>query len=222
MTIDILPDDVLLEIFHFYRDDCTSVDVFAWRWKKLVHVCRRWRHIVFGSPRRLDLRLHCSHRSPTRRLLDIWPPFPIRLDSYIYMMPVNEKNLENIKAALECRDRISFIHVDDITNGSALEKSIAVMHETCPILGGCHLISDNKLVSMPVLPATLLGGSAPSLRAFTLSGIPFPTFPNFILSSSQIQNISFCDIPDSGYISPEIMATCLAALPNLGDLSIGF
>jgi hypothetical protein len=135
---------------------------------------------------------------------------------------VNEENLDNIKAALECRDRMSFIRIDDTTKTSALEKSIAVMHETCPVLGGCHLISDNKLVSMPVLPATFLGGSAPSLRAFTMSGIPFPTFPSFILSSSQIQNISFRDIPHSGYISPEVMATCLAALPNLGDLSIGF
>jgi hypothetical protein len=180
VTISVLPDNVLLEIFHFYKDHPASLYTYTWRWTKLIHVCRRWRHIVFGSPRGLDLQLRCSDTTPTKRLLDTWPPLPIRIDSHMYRMPVNEKCIENIKAALECRDRISFIRITDITHSSALEQSIAVMHKTCPVLGGCHLISDNKLVSMPVLPATFLGGSAPSLRAFTLSGIPFPTFPNFI------------------------------------------
>jgi hypothetical protein len=222
MTIDILPDNVLLEIFHFYKDDPASSDGFTWRWTTLIHACRRWRHIVFGSPRRLDLRLRCSDRTPTKRLLDIWPPFPIALYVMMVVVPVNEEGLENIMAAVERRDRTSFIYIYDSTNGSALKKSIAVMHEPFPILKACSLTSNKKLVSMPVLPAKFLGGSAPSLRAFTLSGIPFPTFPNFVLSSYQIQNISFCDIPDSGYISPEIMATCLAALPKLVNLSIGF
>jgi hypothetical protein len=40
---------VLLEIFDFY--------VFEESWETLIHVCRRrrWRYVVFGSPRRLDL-----------------------------------------------------------------------------------------------------------------------------------------------------------------------
>ena len=55
-----LPDDVLLVIF----DNCTNKyqntkkDIEAW-WHSLVHVCRRWRAIVFVSPRRLNLRLVC-------------------------------------------------------------------------------------------------------------------------------------------------------------------
>jgi hypothetical protein len=222
MTIDILPDNALLEIFHFYKDHPASADGFTWRWRTLIHVCRRWRHIVFGSPRRLDLRLHCSHRTPTRRLLDIWPPFPITLRSRTNKTLVNEEDLENILAALERRDRTSIIDIYDYSIDSALAKSVAVMHEPFPVLTECCLISRSNLVSIPVLPETFLGGSAPLLRSLTLGGIPFPTFPNFVLSSSQIQNLVYHNIPNSGYISPEIMATCLAALPNLGYLYIGF
>ena len=62
IRIDVLPDDVLLEIFDFYM----NVDVFyedkreTEAWQTLVHVCRRWRYLVFGSPRRLNLRLCCT------------------------------------------------------------------------------------------------------------------------------------------------------------------
>jgi hypothetical protein len=80
----------------------------------------------------------------------------------------------------------------------------------------------NESVSTPVLPETFLGGSAPHLLSFELRGIPFPTFPNLVLSFTQIRHLYLEDIPHSGYISPEIMANCLGALPNLTILSIGF
>ena len=73
ITISALPDNVLLEIFDFY------LDVFQWihtptgerpvpryedLWHTLVHVCRRWRCVVFASPRRLNLRLLCTEKRP--------------------------------------------------------------------------------------------------------------------------------------------------------------
>jgi hypothetical protein len=218
---DMLPDNILLEIFHYYKDDCPSIIGLTWPWITLIHVCRRWRHIIFGSPRRLDLRLQCSHRTPTRRLLDIWPPFPISVFSVGDDRGMDEECLENITAALECRNRTSFIQISD-DGGSVLEKSIAAMHGPFPVLKQCSLMSWNNSVSMPVLPETFLGGSAPHLVSFELWGIPFPTFPNFVLSSTQIRYLFLYEIPHSGYISPDVMATCLAALPNLTSLFIGF
>jgi hypothetical protein len=215
--IDILPDNVLLEIFCFYKQD-TYFAPFSWRWITLIHVCRRWRRIIFGSPRRLDLRLVCSQKTPVRRSLNIWPPFPISLFSYIDQT-MNEECLENVIAALKHRDRISAIQISDGIRGSALQKSIAAMLEPFPVLTWCILDSRNNPVS---LPETFLGGSAPHLESFQLRRIPFPTFPSFILSSTQIQRLSLDDIPHSGYISPNVMATCLAALPNLTQLLIGF
>jgi len=78
------------------------------------------------------------------------------------------------------------------------------------------------MAGVPVLPETFLDGSAPRLRPFVLSGIPFPTPHKFILSATHIIHVSLSDIPLSGYISLEVMATCLAALPNLEHLAIGF
>jgi hypothetical protein len=42
-------------------------------WQSLVHVCRRWRSLVLGSPRRLNLRLLCTPKTHARDTLDVWP-----------------------------------------------------------------------------------------------------------------------------------------------------
>jgi len=218
-----LPDNVLLETFHFYKDDVGNhAHVFTWRWKTLAQVCRRWRHVVFGSPQRLDLCIVCTSTTPTSRSLDIWPPFPIivsRTPSFLELPEVDENGVENLIAALECRDRISVISIKDI-RGPVLEKLITVLHEPLPVLTHFLLKSTDEL--MPALPETFLGGFAPRLRSFWLKGIPFSSFPKFILSFAHISALHLLEIPSSGYIPPEVMATCLAALPNLNYLSIEF
>ena len=64
VPIDALPDNVLLETFEFYlgKDAADLIDdEYDYDgWQTLVHVCRRWRCVVFASPRRLDLKLHCT------------------------------------------------------------------------------------------------------------------------------------------------------------------
>ena len=214
-----LPDNVLLEIFHFYKDDFTYWLGPTWNWKTLTQVCRRWRDVVFGSPRRLDLRLVCESTTPTSKLLDIWPPFPI----IVYQpppIPVVDKNgMENLIAALESRDRISEIYLSDL-RGPALEHLVTALHEPLPVLTNFSLNSDDD--SVPVLPETFLGGSAPRLRSFWLRNIPFPSFPKFILCFPHIVHLRLDVIPNSGYISPEVMVTSLAALSHLEIVSIGF
>ena len=82
IIIDMLPDDVLLEIFDSFRknhDPDSSPFIPVWIWQTLVQVCQRWRQIVFASPRRLDLQLLCTNGTPVRENLDCWPPFPIVL-----------------------------------------------------------------------------------------------------------------------------------------------
>ena len=221
VTIDMLPDNVLLEIFHFYRNQdehFIRIDN-TWRWKTLTQVCRRWRHVIFGSPRRLDLRIVCTNTTPTSRLLDIWPPFPIIVTLPPWIPEVDENGVENLIAALGFRDRTSVIWICDI-RGPVLEKLVTVLHEPFPVLAHFLLVSIDE--SVPVLPETFLGGFAPRLETFSLKGIPFPSFPKFILCFTHIAHLCLSEIPSSGYISPEAMATCLTALPNLGFLLIGF
>lgn len=140
MSIDVLPDEVLLEIFDFYvvpqgpfRPDKRETEA----WQSLVHMCRRWRSIVFGSSRRLNLQLFCSPRTPVRDTIDIWPELPLHIEVDWLSLPmedspspssdgevnlrggeggdglpskvaddVNQKEVDNIVAALEHRDRV--------------------------------------------------------------------------------------------------------------------
>ena len=67
VTINILPDVALLGIFGFY----VAMDNRIEAWHTLVHVCRNWRFVIFGSPRRLDLRLLCTTKTPVREMLGV-------------------------------------------------------------------------------------------------------------------------------------------------------
>ena len=87
VTVDMLPDVALLEIFDYYvadareeekDDDERQFTIQAWH--TLVHVCRNWRMIVLGSPRRLDLRLFCKDTTPVKETLAVWPPLPIVIE----------------------------------------------------------------------------------------------------------------------------------------------
>jgi hypothetical protein len=82
IRIDVLPDDVLLDIFDFHltKDLGDGENEGKWaaeEWQLLVHVCRRWRNLVFGSPRRLNLQLYCTPETLARDRLDVWPALPL-------------------------------------------------------------------------------------------------------------------------------------------------
>lgn len=212
-TIDMIPDNVLVEIFDFYRGD--NEHFTTGMWKTLVHVCRRWRNIVFASSRHLHLLLVCDGRTPVKRLLNIWPHWPIT----IHYSPNDEEGQENIIAALERHDRIFWIVFNELTR-PIFERFSTVMQESFPTLKGLHLQSFDA--NAPLVPSAFLGGSVPQLRYFFLDGITFPTLPQLVLSASRLTKLWLQRIPDAGYISPEVLASCLAVLSNLEELFIEF
>jgi hypothetical protein len=73
-----------------------------------------------------------------------------------------------------------------------------------------------------VLTTGFLGGSAPHLQEITLHRIPFPALPTLLLSTNDLHTLNLFDIPTLGYISPERMVACLAALPRLKVFAITF
>ena len=80
VTIDVVPDLALIEIFDFYMAEALGSDPFRRNkeaWMILAHVCRKWRYVVFGSPFRLNVRLHFRAWSSVQVMLDTWPPFLI-------------------------------------------------------------------------------------------------------------------------------------------------
>ncbi|KAI0290800.1 hypothetical protein BC826DRAFT_1106271 [Russula brevipes] len=219
-TIDVLPDDVLLDIF----DVCTDEDPCGW--PTLVHVCRRWRGVAFASIRRLNLRLRCTSATPVRKMLDIWPALlPITIEVTRGRFS-RAKAADNVVAALGHRDRVCRIELWNIPKSSS-DRLAAAMKEPFPEL--TFLLLSTKTVLD--LPDSFLGGSAPRLQTLSFNGISFPAIPKLLSSASDLVDLTLYDIPHSarmgnivegGYISPEAMVTCLSPLARLERLSIGF
>ncbi|KAI9457879.1 hypothetical protein F5148DRAFT_338785 [Russula earlei] len=210
VTIDTLPDDVLVESFHFY----VNQSILTNEWHKLVHVCQRWRDVVFASPRRLNLRLQYTGKSPMSEMLDIWPVLPVVMNHAL-------DSWENVTVALESEHhhRICQINLWDIPT-SHWERFAVAMQKPFPKLTYLRFrIQDNTVAS---LPDSFLGGSSPLLRYLSLANCPFPGIPKLLLSANQLVVLSLFNIPDSGYISPQDLVTVLSAMSRLETLSLGF
>src|SRR6266849_4292361 len=220
--IDVLPDDVLLEIFDFYAmypDDNDEEKTEIEAWQLLVHVCRRWRNVVFQSPRRLNLQLCCSPETPIKDTLDVWPALPLIVAGNMAW----SSGTDNITAALGQSNRVCKVNLVDILDWQ-LEEVLAAMQVPFPKLTFLLLWSDGEtLPAIPIpIPDSFLGGSVPRLRVFSLTGILFPGMSNLLSSANHLVELWLQNIPHSGYISPEAMVALLSLLSNLEKLTLEF
>jgi len=227
VTINILPDDVLHHIFLFDRDSYDSYleeqrgyrTTLSWGWDRLVHVCQRWRYVVFGSPNILDLKLVCR---PWTRVgsTDVWPPLPIVI---MNVVDVSLPRDYEFGAATMYRARVCEMKLVRLTS-SLLERLVSVMQEQFPAL--THLFMSSTLFPSrsgnSILPEGFLAGSAPRLQSLRLRCIAFPTLPKLLLSATDLVDLELRNTPHSGYISPQAIITCLAVLVNLKSFTIGF
>ena len=209
-TINRLSDDVFLEIFRFMVSDS--------EWQRLVHVCQRWRRIVFSSPLGLGLTILCTYGTPVKKNLGYWPPFPIVVDYFTWSGTGSPPNYEDdVAAALEHPDRVRVIKL--AVTSSMMGIVASVMQE--PFMGLEVLWLSSKDRNPPVLPDEFLSGSA-HLQQIHLEGISFPALPTLLPSASDLVDLQLKDIPQGGYISPESMVTGLTALTRLDTLCIWF
>jgi hypothetical protein len=233
--IDQLPDSVFVEIFNFclLDSDPTKPRLEHTRqWQRLTRVCQRWRKVVFGAshgPRRLDLRLSCSYRTPVRKNLVFWPDcLPLTVDypggRYLYGGSLAPNDEINILSALQHAPRVHRITV--LATGSLLRKMAPILLKSFPALTHLDLTWDlddfpeSDTEGVPVIPERFLGGSAPRLQHLCLSDIAFLQLPTFLLSARNLVTLKVQQIPPNGYISPEAMVGGLAVLTKLTTLSI--
>ena len=232
VTINILPDDVLLHIFlidgYQHKDlhvgpyfkveeDIDRLQLLSWSWHRLVHVCSRWRFIVFASPNFLDLRLVCG---PWTRmeLTGIWPPFPIIITNHPYHAMPGDYDFD---AAIVHPGRVREIRLFCLTRLQLQGLASATRtQEQFPAL--IHLSLHSTGNSAVALPDGFLGGFAPRLQSLALDSIPFPGLPKLLLSATHLVHLGLYRISHSGYFSPEAIITRLAMMPNLNSFFIGF
>ena len=182
-------------------------------WQSLVHVCRRWRSLVFESPRHLELKLCCTPKTPAKDRLDIWPALPLVIDGIL----TSRSGTDNIIAALEQSDRVCQVNL--ISSSRELEQVLTPMQVPFPELTDLRLFS---FVETPAIPDSFLGRSAPRLQCLALQSIPFPGLPKLLLSATHLTRLILSDIPHSGYISPQAIVAPLSMLSSLKELSLGF
>jgi hypothetical protein len=205
-----LPEDVLLDIFAFYVDEAQRIQA----WQSLVHVCGRWRSVVFGSPNRLNLRLVCTAQTPARDILDVWPALPILVQN----SPYPEMGLDDVVAVIRRSDRVHRINLLNVSS-SDFGKLAAAMQVPFPELTNLLLRSHGEVV----LPDSFLGGTAPPrLQFLSFRGIPFPGLSKLLSSATHLVDLHLDRIPHSGYISPEAMAIALSTLTSLEELLLEF
>ena len=219
LRIDLLPDDILLETFDFFMKGRPIVleKRIVETWQLLVHVCRRWRNLVFQSPRRLNLQLYCTPKTPTKDRLDVWPALPLLVRGV--MTTSSTVCTDNVIAALGQNNRVHEVSLSGFV-GWQLEKVLAAMQVPFPKLTVLELCSNSKTSS--VVSDSFLGGSAPYLRILELYSISFPGLPKLLLSANHLLVLHLDHIPHSGYISPEAIVAPLSVLSGLKTFSLGF
>jgi hypothetical protein len=209
MAIDALADDVLLCVFDFYLAEVSEVEA----WHTLVHVCRRWRIVVFGSPRRLNLRIACNGTLVGEKL-DVWPALPIVISAQCN----SQVRLDHVITMLEHHDRVCQIDLSFILE---FEDILGALEEPFPELTVLKLHSTEEATD-PFFPyaGQYLGGTT-RLRSLSLTSTPIPDLPNLLLASTDLVDLRLKNIPISVFVSPDEMVTALSALTRLQVLHLG-
>ena len=216
ISIDVLPDDVLLEIFvHYANNDAQHLTERERAWQTLVQVCRRWRSVIFGSPRRLNLQLVCQAKTRARDTLDAFPALPLVIRCH------GIGSVDDIIAVLERRDRVCQIYLPNVPSLD-LEIVLAAMQQPFPELTDLVLYLKGETFKLPVVTDSFLGGSAPRLQRLVLGCIPFLGLRKLLLSTTYLVELHLFEIPQSGYFSPDVMVAALSTLTNLNFLSLQF
>ena len=216
-----LPDDISIKIFDFYVDSNEDPGKHLKKqrimgWMTLIHVYRRWRSVIFQSPRRPNLRLGCTPKTPITETLNIWPPLPLVIHEPCWNY---SPGVDNIIAALEHNDRVCQIQLEYLLSLQwGYITNLASMH--FPEL--THMTLGTPHQDGPTLPDSFLCGTASRLQLLCLYRVPSPNLPNLLSSATHLVHLYLHDIPGSGYIQAEVMATSLSTLTNLKFLHLHF
>jgi hypothetical protein len=216
-SINTLVDDVLFCIFSYYRQDAEIGWNVHLGWRKLSHVCRRWRHLVYCSSIRLGMHIRCTNGTPIVDTLVHLPPLPLFIDYRDTTAPVTPQDELAIGHALILRDRVR--HID-------LQLPPSILRMLLPLLDGPFSTLEYLSLSYTprgepslVLPETFV---ALNLRYLNLVGIDILEELRFLTSTASLVTLVLSNIRPSGYFTPSLLAARLQSLPQLENFSIGF
>ncbi|KAI0267810.1 hypothetical protein BC834DRAFT_59262 [Gloeopeniophorella convolvens] len=224
-TFDLLPENVLLDIFAIRAYEDTDPWAWPWRWDRVAHVCRTWRSVVLSSPRRLKLFLLCTHGKPVVDILDHWPGFPTLTD-YFYrdkMRSLTPEDEDNVVYALQHSSRIVQISFP-VTPSLAAKLAIVLWGEDpFPMLTHLDLFCP-KGEPEATLPKGFLNAPAPHLKYIRIEGAVVPSLPKILASTGdrELEELVITRIPEAGYYSPAALIPHISAMSHLRSLDIHY
>ena len=182
-----------------------------------MHICRRWRRIVFASQRSLHLRLFCTTGTPVLETLSAWPTLPIVVQyggSPSSNPPVPEDE-DNVVAALKQSNRVNSISLT--VTKPLLEKLFAIRRPFSEL-------EDLVLMCGGDVPLTLSGVFVwgPRLRNLHLTRVAIPALLQLLFHSTGLVDLQLHEISEVGYIASEAFADALSGMTYLRTLSLHF
>ena len=216
ITVQTLPDNVLLEIFKYHR--LASLRSGPWKWYRLAQVCRRWRFIVYTHPRLLDLPIILTNTSPIWETPDFLPAdIPVIL---WYRDSLSDKDADDIFNTLKNPAGICEIDID--MTRFLLEKCASLLEESFPALEYLRLGSQDSTRWEPlVISDNFMGNSAPRLRVICLQNTHFPMLPRLLSTSQNLVSLQLEHIPGKHIFTTQELAVGLSSTPQLKFLKIG-
>ena len=228
LTINHIPDELLIEIFDFYRQ---AIDPYGYQWRKrhmwigLTQVCRKWRAVMFASASRLDLGITVGPKKPDDIKTIQSYPLPIFIDyKYQYMHRESEDitgALSRMLAALGHHDRVREISYEGSgLSGTNFDEFIKATNSPFPLLESLVFRFKRGYVK---LPDTFLRGPGLSdlhLRRLELKQVSFALISGFLLSATALTDLTLRI--DTGFNSssePSLLA-CLQGMLSLCHLDL--
>ena len=215
-AIDMLNDDILLLVFNHYRLDIEIDWNARLGWSKLSHVCRRWRHLVFGSVFYLGIHILCTNGTPLVDTLVHLPPLPLVVDYQYATATIGARDELGIFHAFQLRDRLHRVVLR--VPPSILAQLLVLMDEPFPVLEHLSLSSSGEDGTILQLPKPLL---APNLRHLTVRGIALPKKFLFLSSTVSLVTLTLTNRDFVNFLPHHLVAR-LRSFPQLEELSIGF
>ena len=218
MTINYIPDEVLLEIFDSYREDIDPYN--QWRkqhvWIYLTHVCRRWRAVIFASSSRLDLGITIGKKTPGHIKTILSGSLPIFIDFKYGIEDIGSARWRML-AALKHHDRVREISFQGMS--AYFDKFFKVTQCAFPTLESLSLSFTYDY--SPNLPDTFLGGPdsySPHLRRLKLEDTTIASISRFLSSATALTDLSLRIDTVSDPSAERSLLTCLQRMPCLCSL----
>ncbi|KAH9010019.1 hypothetical protein EDB85DRAFT_2162018 [Lactarius pseudohatsudake] len=221
-TINTLNNDVLLEVFDFYRlYNTTDESDLGWSierwWYKPVHVCRTWRHLILRSPIRLDLHLVCTYGIPVEAMISHSPSLPLIIYYPRILGEITAADEESALFALQQRGRVRRIHV--VAPTAVLCNIVKAMEGEFAVLERLVIRPQTESRVGLVLPEKL---QAPLLHHLTLSNITLPTGSRLLRDAEGLITLALLDLPATAEFHPEHLVAQLSAMSHLEMMTVHF